>query len=315
MIPHGGFTQIDGSPYTFLITSSSGTVTGNTYGQVFEIPNWSNMVHIIAVGAGGGGGAGALGTTGSIGGGGGGASGGVLSVMYPTFVLPRRLFITLGVGGVGGAPGSINGTGGSNTFISTNPSIAIGAGCVAYAIGGNGGAGGSTTIGGAGGIASTNMANIQTNGTCPYVSYGYWSSRNTLAGTTGGFNSVSSDASFAFVSGGTGGGSLTNPATEFAAGQINVGLGGNGTGTQPHSGVYSINPVTSQASDGAHGIISYKPLYFTGGIGGKAYAGGRGGTGGNGAPGCGGGGSGASASGSVQVGGKGGDGFVVISCW
>lgn len=309
MIPHSGFVEIDTN--SFLLTS--GTLSNGFAPRVFELPNWVNMVHIIAVGGGGGGGAGAIGSGNALGGGGGGASGGILSVAYPAFVLPTRLFVTLGDGGTPGVAGG-------GTFVTASPGITStsgAAGCIAFAKGGNAGAAGTTLIGGGAGGASSVMSTIQTDGQCPYVAYGIWSTRNSLAGTNGGYNSSSAEASFAFVSGGTGGGALLNQLTEFTAGQVNVGLGGNGTGTQPHSGVYTTNPQTGQLSDGAHGIISYKPLYFTGGIGGKAYAGGRGGVGGNGAPGCGGGGGGASSSagGSSQLGGKGGDGFVVISYW
>lgn len=317
MIPHSGFVEISGNPSTFiLIGGSNSNTTQTTFrGSTFEIPHYANMINIMAVGAGGGGGSGQFGLSGTIGGG-GGASGAVMSLTMPTLFLPSKIYAIPGLGGAGGdASNSGTGIAGSATIVSTTLERGTGgAGCIAFAYGGNGGLPGPI---GTGGLASVNMASLVASGISPAgTNFGVYNLRETRAGGNGGSATSGTDATFAFVSGG-GGGGAQGSGTGYNGGGVAVGLGGNGTGTQPDSSIYTTNPDTGGDIDGAHGIIRRSPLYFTGGVGGKGYVANNGGRGGNGAPGCGGGGSGAGGSSATafQTGGRGGDGFVIISVW
>jgi len=264
----------------------------NNIFQTWQKPRGCKLVHFFVIG---GGGAGAGGRTGSVGtdrtGSGGGGSGGIYTSLIPSILIPDRLYIVVGRGGIGAAPNT-NGTGGGVSLIRTTLNTTdVNQGLLArptQATGGN--------AGGTGGGGVSVLSGI-------YRNLGPNLLHNSVTGGAGVAGSSGTSINLTFLlSGGAGGGSATLGGTSFSGGSI------NGNGFVPTI-LGGINP----SDNGENGFSSFNPLFFTGGAGGAANANGVGGNGGNGGIGCGGGGGGAGVTGGR--GGNGGDGLVIITCW
>jgi hypothetical protein len=272
--------------------------------QTWEKPRGCKFVYIFMLGAGG---AGAGGVTGASGtnrnGSGGGGSGGLFTCFFPSILIPDRLYILVGKGGIGANPNT-NGAAGGVSIISTIGNISnVGQGLFArpsQATGGNlGGTGG-------GGVSVLNGVYRYLGINSLYSSTSGGNGGNGTTGTNGGSITIT----FPFGGGG-GGGSATSGGVSLSGGNI------IGTGFTP-----TILGGVSPGENGQNGFSSFNsssitdtslPLFFTGGAGGAGNATGIGGNGGNGAYGCGGGGGGTGTTGGR--GGNGGDGIVIITWW
>ena len=312
-----------------IYTTISSTTAASTAGYTWIKPRGVTFIHILCVGGGGGGGGGLIGAVSLAGGGGGGASGGTSAVLVPAYWIPDKLHIRLGIGGAGGQ--TTAGTAGSSTRVKFNPYGLNDATVAAdimdvinHATLGNAGGIGTTSAGGATGVS--------TNGTTT-SGYGWTNmvgiSANTSSGTAGGFSTTavadydwmqlnqSGSNRTSIALGGTGGGGLPATATIGNNGgnfistgvdfSLGLPLGGVGTGTATAGG------------NGNDGIRLYPYNIYTGGTGGASGggSGGGGGNGGNGIMGSGGGGAGACLTGATPrgTGGRGGDGFCIITAW
>jgi hypothetical protein len=233
--------------------------------------------------------------------GGGGGSGATARLIINANLLPDILYILPGIGGTGGTGGIAGvvstGSAGQNSFVTLIPS----AGSVSNVVLRSGttpavgGAAGSTAnvAGGAAETISVIANNI-------FANLGTFTFQAGVAGLAGNLT----------IGGGT---TIANPITHASGG------GGNSTGGSfVGAGVFPTVTSAPVNTNGANGIILYKPilmLYGGGGGGGSLAASTNGGNGGNGAPGAGGGGGGASTNTGVNAGngGRGGDGFVLIT--
>jgi len=102
---------------TFYANSTSNGANWATWAK----PRGVNFISIIAIAGGGGGGGGRVGATGVSGGGGGGGSSAYVVALYPAWMLPDVLYVSVGIGGDGGGTGAA-GIAGVNTYISIYPS-------------------------------------------------------------------------------------------------------------------------------------------------------------------------------------------------
>ena len=277
---------------------------------------------MYVLGAGGAGGGGRTGGLTSGGGGGGGGSSSITIALYPAYLLPDVLYVSVGIG----RDGSTAGTGansGALSYVSIQPStLPLNILAQSGDAPAGGGGGGTNTGAGAGVGGSAGTAWTYTNN--PLNVFGMITSAAGQAGGAGGSN-VPADAPditpVLTVTGGAGGGStnvsggaLGQPGDIVGSGflpRISGGTNDNATVSirNGKAGFMGIMPTTNSYLN--------KPMMFTGGSGGGAggSSGLSGGTGGNGSYGSGGGGGGASYGSTGGSGGRGGDGLVLISCW
>ena len=287
--------------------------------QVWNKPRGINFIRIICIGGGGGGRSGWCANSATRSGGGGGGSGAISHAMIPAIILPDRLYVSAGNGGVGGPAsftnGSANiGSNGGSSIVSIAPSSAA-IYCICIGRNAQGAGNGTSTSGPAGpGGGATSVTSNHMAGQANLTSV---AGQSGASGTTGAGSSLNYPTTGVLLSGGGAGG----------GGQSQDGGGINAPTSQ--TSVYSVidslaggSGASSPVGRGNPGRENSTLLAFSGGSGGAsaaaivATAGDPGGAGGNGAIGCGGGGGGAgpTTSGSGR-GGDGGPGLVIISCW
>jgi hypothetical protein len=279
------------------------SISGSNSWQTWQKPRKCNYVWIMCIG-GGGGGAGVvysgnlsgsvITTAGTCGGG----SGAVTRVLYNSQLINDVLYVQVGRGGNGGNPNStttlVSGVAGTRSFVSLQPStVAQNLVCCS----GTAGAGGGLyAAGGAGETAATQTA-------ATFLTLGNFTSIAGQAGALAGANITPLTSQI--TSGGAGGGGL-NSSVPASGGNINSSSISNIIQGSPG------NPTTIAGC----GITSFKPFFSLGGAGGGAgfFTNIQGG--GDGGIGSGGGGSGALQNGGSSftgsIGGRGGDGLVVI---
>lgn len=288
---------------------------GSTTWQTWQKPKNTHFVYITAIGGGAGGGS-SSDVLGTSGGGGGGGSSSITSIMIPSALLPDTLYIQVGLGGSGGSGATIGASGELSTISIQPNTTAINTIIRSGAAAAVGGGVGNTTVGGAGGAGGT----VFTSTLGLLSSLGFYSSISGDAGATGGYgaNGLTKTAlsNMCFCGGGGGAGKTTG--TDFAGGSILAGgvlarVAGGSAGvaaSNGNGGIATIRP----------NLIAYAssalPFATTGGSGGGANQNGTGGgNGGAGEIGSGGGGAGALNGGTGRVGGRGGDGLVIITCF
>lgn len=285
-------------------TVGAGWVTWNK-------PRGTSMCYMLVLGSGGAGGNGVIGANSTAGGGGGGGSGGQSTLLTPSFLLPDTLFISV----AGGSSAA-----GFASYVTIAPGTLVANNTVVLS---NGGGVGGNASGATGGTAGT-AGSVSTLATMPLGGLG---NSLLLAGQAGiagggavaGVNLVLPVTGL-YVTGGTGGGGLpatattgTNGGSFTVAGQFPPQPGGVGPSVATIPG--------GMGSNGFNKVFRQLPYNYGGTGGGSSHgsATGAGLVGGAGAPGgigCGGGGSGGALTGSTQgLGGRGGDGQVIIICW
>ncbi len=267
--------------------------------QTWIKPRGAKLVNIICQGSGAGGGGGFQSASTPRGGGAGGGTGATARLTINANLLPDILYVLTGIGGNGGLGGSpaTAGSAGQSSFVTLIPSttsvsnIVLRSGTTP-AVGGAAGttAGGGITSGETIGVIGNNI----------FANLGNLTFQAGQSGNSGGTSGATFPTQVNFITAGTG------------AGGTGQGAGFSAVGVFPAISAAQAN------TNGANGIILYKPtliLYGGFGGGGSLAAGTNGGNGGNGAPGTGGGGGGASSNTGVNAGngGKGGDGFVIIT--
>lgn len=292
--PNGlGNTQIFNRPST----------VDNTQWMTWQKPRGVTMCSILAIAGGGGGGGGfSAAATNARGGGGAGGSSGTSRLVVSLFLLPDRLYIQVGAGGIGGAAGA-NGTDGGLSYVSIAPNVTTTNNLILSINGALGVAGSATAAGtaGAGGSAS---------GTQPLAGLGNFNLVSGQNGAAGGAQTGAVGAAIAIPAtglicqGGSGGAGTTS--ADFAGGLCTA-IAGSWLSEQ--------RPATPAAGtfNGSGGPQIWKPFFSFGGLGGSSSNTGLGGNGGYGAYGAGGGGGGGGTTGGR--GGDGGGGIVIITCW
>lgn len=297
-----------------IFEASNTHVSGAGF-QVWEKPVGVSMVSMVAVGGGGGGGGGFTRVAGAAGGGGaGGAGSGIARFIIPAVLLPDRLYIQVGNGGVGGAA-SVAGTAGTRSFIIYNPTTIAAPNIVLASGNGNPGGGGAGT-GAAAGAAPAAPA-IATTAT-PNAA-GWWFATVGVAGVAGGVHTGAVGGSITAwaaspVSGGAGGAGCT--AANFAGGAQTATALTHAVGDTYHIAGAGNLVAGGTAGTGVNGGSGYRrlaPFLNCGGAGGGSHNAGAAGGGGCGGYGCGGGGGGAGTTGGR--GGDGGNGLVIITSW
>lgn len=277
-------------------------------------PRGVSMVNVTCIGGGGGGGGGFARAAAAAGGGGGSGGGGACSrVLIPATMLPDRLYIQCGAGGIGVSSGGGTAGSGGLSYVTFAPSLAtpgtVQSNNVLARSGAAGATGGGTGTGAAVGATGAG-GTIATIATMPYAQYGQFDLIAGVAGVAG-----------AAVAGAIGTAStLTTGLQMWAAG------GGAGTTAADFAGsAYTAiadsyfsecRPATPAAGtvNGAPGYTMWKPFFSYGGGGGSSANATNGGNGGNGGYGAGGGGGGAGTAGGGK-GGDGGTGIVIITSW
>lgn len=314
MIDLFNFTDISSNHQTFFTNGSTDAW------QTWLKPKNIGWVYITCIGSGGGGGSGSNVAGSNGGGGGGGGSSSVTKILLPSNLIPDVLYVQVGVGGAGGTGTLNNAVDGQLSYVSISPSttasnVIIASGTVAAQAGNTG----TSSVGGTGGAGGT----VFTSSVGILSELGIW---QTIAGRTaanGGFGTFGGNVTGislgTFLSPGAGGAGMSTGGNDFQGGSILA------TG-----GVLSFNVAGGAAGGGAgrRGYISITPnnqpfasrkfpLIVTGGSGGGSNGtiSGGGGNGGPGQLGCGGGGAGSIDGGSGRVGGRGGDGIVLITCF
>ena len=277
-----------------------GFFNGGTW-QTWIKPRGAKMVNIICQGSGAGGGGGIQNASTPRPGGGGGGTGATARLTINANLLPDILYILPGIGGAGGVGGvsgsATNGSPGQNSFVTLIPStgsvsnVVLRSGTTPATAGASG-----INLGGVAGAAET-ISVIANNIFANLGTLTFQAGQVAAAGGTGNGGAVVYGN---YTTGGGGGGGT-----------------GNGSGISA-AGVFPAIPAATVNTNGANGIILYRPiLILTAGMGGggSSAAGTNGGNGGNGAPGTGGGGGGGSSNTGVNAGngGNGGDGFVIIT--
>ena len=262
--------------------------------QTWIKPRNAKMVSFFVIGAGGGGGGGFQSGSGTICGGAGGGTAGNTKLLIQASLIPDILYIQTGTGGVGGKGGSnpTSGSAATKSYVCLSPDTASISNivCTSGAILAQGGASGSvntTSVAGAGetiAVASTSAL---------FLNLGNFVGLAGSIGAGGGSGAGSGNSVLSFIiNGGGGGGTSTS---------------GNSSAGGPFPAVAS-TPINT---NGANGLIFYKPIFgLTGGRGGGGGT--TGGNGGNALFGAGGGGGGAGTT-SAGNGGKGGDGLIIIT--
>lgn len=293
-------------------------VTFNRGVHEYNISTKYRNILCWSVGAGAGGGGGFTRSTGDGGGGGGGRPGFFSSTFLPTFLVPKKIRITVPVGGLAGSPGN-NGGGGTlstiaglgdgdvNTWFSTVQGAAssnAGGGGTATTGGAQGGSGGSGTsnnlfIGFSLGTQNSNSGSftgIGTNSTSTtnFAVPSEWVGRPNEQGLGGG--GIVSAVGYAGKGIDFGSTSLFFPNTTQPGGTTGA-TGGDGLEglTYWGTGAYKIFPISFGGTGGGAGTTG------AGGRGGKGGVGSGGGGGGSGNPG--------------GAGGAGGDGLVILVLW
>jgi hypothetical protein len=290
-------------------------------------PRGVNFIKILCL-AGGGGGGGGFANNGVIGAGGGagGNSSSQSIIIFPAWLLPDLLYVSVGVGGAGGLT-STTGSSGVNSYVAIYENTTAN-NLLTYA---TAGAGGNAAYLG-GGTTSPSVASTAANAYISIMGQAFASTAGNigLAGQSGATGNAFADgtnitfpATGLIVTGGAGGGgygTIGNPGFN----------GGGITGVGSPFPVTTIggsagDPVNTAGGDGGNGYQIIPNLtYFIGGMGGGgagvASSGSTlsdiGGKGGKGSYGCGGGGGGGSFTGTTGgLGGDGGDGLVIITSW
>jgi len=292
-------------------------------------PRGINFIRIVCIGGGGGGGGGFAGTTtvGTAGGGGGGASGAMAARIFPAFVLPDVLYVSVGIGGAGGAV-SANGTSGIASYVALTESTTPANNVLLYAVAGPFGSAAA-----AGGNAGTATAGPSTpNAIAALLGFGYGTLTTSIgvAGSSGSSGRTNGTAGLTvtlsttgiILTGGCGGGGYASAANTAGADGGSFVVPANDIFPALIGGTGGLSTGTA-GENGSNGVQINKLLYFMGGTGGGGAGQGAtgntglsGGAGGAGAYGCGGGGGGGGFTGSTGGrGGKGGDGLVIINAW
>lgn len=289
-------------------------------------PRGITMVSMLLIGGGGGGGGGfTAASTNARGGGAGGASSSIAFHIFPAFVLPDILKVTVGLGGVGGSGSGVNGTAGTNSYVATGVGLTAGSTIPNVIAESNNAAPG-------GGNAGANSGNA-TGGSVPTIptkARQGWAQVVSLStftvgivGATGGSPTAAGTAVGSCwqtipTCPGSGGGGVTSSGTGFAGGAISLlNAMDYADGSYVPASAYLAGGVAGSGvavgGQGNSGVQNYKPFVMLGGTGGGSADGQAGGRGGNGGIGCGGGGGGGGTTGGA--GGNGGNGIVIISCW
>lgn len=284
------------------------TTVTNLEWHIWNKPRGISTIYLFTVGGGAGGGGGFTGiATSARGGGGSGGSSAVTRSVFPAFLLPDRLYIQVGAGGLGvGSGGGTAGTG-IKSFVSVYPDLNVANLLSASASSAptGGGTGTAAAVGGAG-----------VGGTVPTITV------QCLAGL-GVFTSIAGQAG---VAGGAVAGAVGTAGVIPVTGVVTSGgSGGAGTTSADFAGglwtaisnsyLSEIRPATPAAGsfNGSAGFNIWQPFFSFGGTGGSSSNSGVGGNGGIGGYGSGGGGGGGGT-----TGGKGGDGggglVVIVSC-
>lgn len=280
--------------------------TNNSYkNQVFYQsgtwvkPRGITMVSFFVVGAGGGGGTGSNTTPGATGNGGGGGGGGgaVSRLIIPAIFLPDNLTIVIGVGGD-------SATNGGNTYVDLPNGSNVFTTRLVFS---NGGGAGGNASASTNGTAGTGGAAASVSTSAIYLNLGIQSS---LAGGNGGGPSATTTTNL--TSGGGRGGQRNSLGTRSNPGGV---IGNNTTLASVEPGDFNTSFIGSsginvmipfQSYGGAGGWSSVSTANQCGGDGGTGILGSGGGGGGGGNTGC---------PTGVSLGGKGGDGFVIINCF
>jgi len=292
---------------------------GSSAWQVWNKPKNSKFVNILAIGGGGGGGGGRTSALNTATGGGGGGGSAITICLYPSSMLPDRIYIQVGLGGVGGGA-SANGNAGAITYLSSEPNTtALNILLQNGSAGANGGGAGGSSVAGVGGTGGT----AWTNSSFVFGNLGLLTSDAGQNGATGG-NQTQNGVSVTptrICTGGAGGGGVSSST----AGSSHLGGNITGSGFLPTI-TGGTNDTNNGSQNGNSGFKSLNdlfttpfktPMFFTGGAGGGSMntIGRVGGFGGKGSFGSGGGGGGGSYNGAGGTGGNGGDGLVLITCW
>ena len=290
------------------VFGGSASALGNGW-KVWNKPRGIGMVAIHVTGAGGNGGNGAVGAVSAAASGGGGGSGGSTYIIYPAFLLPDRLYISVGYGGSA-----------AGARVSVAPDTTAANALVTAAAGGNAGNASGATGGTAG--ATANAASVAS------MPLGFIAGMAAaIAGNAGSGGVVGAPGAKPIPSGGE-----WTVSGNSGGGVPAIGVVGNaGGGVNTPTFLASIVPNSAGGSTtttpGVHGGNGLDALYpdlmypICGGGGGSSHgsatgAGLFGGNGGAGGTGCGGGGGGGCLTGGTAgVGGRGGDGRVVIYAW
>ena len=293
-----------------VITVQGNSAAAGSGWDILEVPEWARWCHIFLLGAGGTGGNGVVGANSTAAGGGGGGSAGQTSLSIPAFLLPRVLYVSVGLGILTAA--------GVATRVAAFPDTTAN-NCIALANGGGAGGNAAGATAGTAGAGGT----IASLGTMPLGGGGVPSFIVGQAGIVGGVAVSSSNLNLPvtglIVTGGTGGGGLPAAATAGTnGGSFTIPAGAF---FPPHSGGIGAAAATTPGGSGSHGFSDRDALYYHfGGTGGASSHGTAlttglvGGLGGEGGIGSGGGGGGGALTGSTQgIGGKGGDGIAIIS--
>jgi hypothetical protein len=228
----------------------------------------------------------------------GGGSGGVTRALFQSNLLSDTLFVQVGAGGAGGVAGN-SGSNGNRSFVSFYPNNAVNQNLVCTS-------GNSPAVGGnVNGLASAG----ETIATVANTTFLSLSNFIAIAGVTAPAISTTVTNVTPLTS------QITSPGA--CGGWINASIvstaGGNVLAT-PFSPLISGGTPGITGVDGGNGYTSWKPLFGVGGAGGAAATSGQvGSNGGNGGIGCGGGAAGQVNGGPTRgIGGKGGDGLVII---
>ena len=288
---------------TQVFYASPSVTTTNSW-QTWNKPNGCGFVFFLMLASGGGGGKPANGniTTSS----GGGGAGGCTRLLVPAFLIPDRLYIRPGSGGLGATVAGA-GTIGTTSYINIIPSAASTRDSVITQAGG--GAGAQVTTGGTAGAADTT---VPFNGVGVKVSIAGQVGGAGTSGANANGNAITGGNNGIISSGGAGGGNGTgNGGAQNLAFPWRAIAGG--TGTTGGAGLHGQNMNTSLIGFGTKGA----PVVYSGGTGGGGHGSGTAGRGGDGAYGSGGGGGGActNVAGTSGNGGDGGDGFVIVVAW
>ena len=298
---------------TFVFYANAATSTSGSF-QAWQIPEHASFLHFTVIGGGGGGGGGCGGAplASGRGGGGGGAPAGLVAVSIPAILLPRTLYLQVGLGGTPGtgsnnqAIGGQSGNSGTISYVCLYPEINAGSVLIQSSnTAPGGGVGGFGTVAAGTAVTIADTTNLKWLGIVG----------NTVAQTAGGGATTLGGTSVTYAGlltgGGGGGGKAGSSNNGSAGGGITMTSINSYVTTAINGGAGGISPASG--SDGTSGYFSWRPFIATGGSGGGGGStSANGGNGGKGAYGCGGGGGGA-AGGFGGTGGAGGDGLIIIA--
>ena len=313
MIDYSHLADISKNNQIFYCTSS-----GSTGWQSWNKPANAKFVQITVIGGGSGGGAGFGAGINSAAGGGGGAASAMSLGFFPANLLPDKLYVSVGKGGVGGLGTSGRGSAGGAGEISyvcvlpntTAANVLMQSGAAAATAGDSG----TGSVGGAAGTAGTVWA-----ANSVFSKLGSVSVRVGQNGTQGGQLSVGVNVTAdGPLTGGASGAYVTAGASAFSGGSIVFGgviptLLGSATSATV------VNGASGGFCFGLPNTNSFSNYAFlsSGGAGGgssSAASAGHGGDGGNASFGSGGGGGGGAYNGTGGNGGRGGNGIIIITC-